>query len=93
MTQEAKDLFSHSVKFNNVWAILASAVMVTASTVYTTTTYINRMETRMALQEQKIDYLVKLLESEDEYYKEIGLKIADHEKRITIIETQHKGVE
>lgn len=83
MTQ---DVFSHSIKFNNAWAILASAIMITASTV----TMYAQMDKRISLLEQKVDYLVKLIEAEDQYYKEIGLKLADHERRLTIIETTHK---
>lgn len=83
MTQ---DVFSHSLKFNNAWAILVSAVMITASTV----TMYAQMDKRISLLEQKVDYIVKLIESEDTFYREIGLKIADHERRLTIIETTHK---
>lgn len=84
MTQ---DVFSHSLKFNNAWAILVSAVMITASTVM----IYAQTDKRIALLEQKVDYIVKLIESEDTFYREIGLKIADHERRLTIIETTHKG--
>ncbi len=84
MTQ---DILSHSLKFSNAWAILASAIMITASTV----TIYAQTDKRISLLEQKVDYLVKLIEAEDQYYKEVGLKLTDHERRLTIIETTHKA--